>query len=421
MLLNRERALSFMHDHELDAIVAASPVNVRYFSNYACWLAPLFREYMSSPGASSDLSQRNFAVFPADGEPAIVVEAMFAATAAGSWVQDVHVVGDGGFEVPANTSALPDDLQRIADAVRSGGGASAVDALVDALRERGLDGARIGIDLGGLSARTARELPDRLPRAQLLDCTNLIRLIRAVKSETELARLEHAAVIAEAAVQEALATIHAGSTAGEAIERFRAEIAGTGAEFDHFALGPRGVGITTESEYTFTERDVMYLDYGCVYQGYFSDTGTTISVGSPPEPVRKRHRALRDCLTAGSEAIRPGATGSKVCSAMWDALNAHGVEHSSPHGHGIGLDVRDYPIIVPNNGLRIQDDCTDIPSDLPFEAGMAVNLEAAIFVLGEASIHTEQSYVVTADGARSLTEQERDQPIVLSPSAGVSR
>ncbi len=99
---------------------------------------------------------------------------------------------------------------------------------------------------------------------------------------------------------------------------------------------------------------------------------------------------------------------------MWEALTEHGVTHSFPHGHGIGLEVRDYPIIVPDNGLRIQDDCIDIPSDLPFEAGMVVNLEAAVFILGEGSVHTEQSYVVTEEGVRPLTEQRREQPFVAA-------
>jgi Xaa-Pro dipeptidase len=401
VLLNRERAVMYMREHGLDAIVPASPVNVRYFTDYACWLAPLFREYMVVPGASSELSQRNFAVFPLEGE-------------AESWVSDIHIVGNGGFELPSASRVLPDDLRRIAEALQPGGDASAVDALLVALEERDLTKARIGIELEALSARAAHEIVRRLPRAQLVDCTNLIRLIRAVKSETELARLERAAAIAEQAAQEALATVHPGRPAGDAIERFRTATACAGADLDHFALGPRGVGITTEGGYTFTDRDVLYVDFGCVYRGCFSDTGTTICVGTPTDSVLQRHAALRACLGAGSDAMRPGVRGSEVCAAMWEALTEQGVTKSFPHGHGIGLEVRDYPIIVPDNGLRITDDCIDVASDLPFEAGMVVNLEAAVFVLGEASIHTEQSYVLTTDGVRALTAQEREHPVVLS-------
>ena len=414
MLLNRDRAAKYMREHGLDAIVAASPVNVRYFSGYACWLAPLFREYMSSPGASSDLSQRNFAVLPLHGEPALIVESMFAATAADSWVTDIHPVGDAGFELPSNRRTLPKGLARVADAVQPARNATALDALIEALEERNLIRARIGVELEAVPGRMARALSDRLPGAQLLDCTNLIRLIRSVKSADELACLERAGVIAERAVQEAVATLRPGRQASEMIQRFRAGIAGSGADFDHFAFGPRGLGIATDGGYTFTDDDVSYIDFGCIYQGYFSDSGTTVFVGEPTDSMLRRHRAIRACLNAGSAAIRPGVNGSQVCVAMWEALTEHGVTHSFPHGHGIGLEVRDYPIIVPDNGLRIRDDCIDIPSDLPFEAGMVVNLEAAVFILGEASVHTEQSYVITEEGVRPLTDQLREQPFVAA-------
>ena len=414
MLLNRERADKYMREHGLDAIVATSPVNVRYFTDYACWIAPLFRDYMSSPGASSELSQRNFAVLPLDGEPALIVESIFAATAADSWVTDIHPVGDAGFELPSSWHALPNGLQRIAEAVQPAGSATAVEALVDALEERNLAHRRIGVELEALPSRTARALSDRLPGAQLLDCTNLIRLIRAVKSANELARLERAAVIADQAMQEALTAVRPGCRAGEVIARFRAEIASAGADFDHFAFGPRGVGIMTEGGYSFTDDDVSYVDFGCIYQGCFSDSGTTLFVGTPGRSLLRRHRAIRACLNAGSAAIRPGVKGSEVCVAMWEALTEHGVTHSFPHGHGIGLEVRDYPIIVPDNGLRIQDDCVDIPSDLPFEAGMVVNLEAAVFILSEASVHTEQSYVITEEGVRPLTDQQRERPFLAA-------
>jgi hypothetical protein len=56
MLLNRERAAKFMRGCGVDALVATSPVNITYFSDHACWLDPLFAEYMMSPGACSNLA-----------------------------------------------------------------------------------------------------------------------------------------------------------------------------------------------------------------------------------------------------------------------------------------------------------------------------------------------------------------------------
>lgn len=421
MLLNRDRAIAYMEACGLDAIVATSPVNVRYFTDYSCWLAPVFREYMLSPGGSSELAHTNIALFPLKGEPAIAVEAIYAADALESWVSDLRAVGDGGFEVPSSSGSMPDRLERIASAVTAPPeNETPIDALVRALGERGLTDGRIGIELEGLPHDMASRLADRLPKARLLDCTNLIRLIRAVKSPAEIAHLARAAEIAEHAAIESLAVAQSGRGTDEVVARFRASVAHAGADFDHFAFGPRGIGIMTEPRYTFAAGDVMFVDFGCTYCGYFSDTGTTLCVGEPSRTFVERHRAVRDCLLTGADAMRPGVRGSQVRGAMWDVLTAHRIRDSYPHGHGFGLEARDYPIIVSDNGLRIRDDTVDVGSDLPLEEGMVVNLEAAIFTLGEGSVHTEQSFVVTGRGVRSLIHQERDQPLTSATLADIA-
>ena len=97
---------------------------------------------------------------------------------------------------------------------------------------------------------------------------------------------------------------------------------------------------------------------------------------------------------------------------MWAALEERGIAVSFPHGHGVGLEVRDYPILVADTGLRIRDDCVDEPADLPLEENMVLNMEAMVFALGEASVHIEQSFVVGAAGAEPLVEQDRSSPFI---------
>ena len=53
MLFNKRRALEMMQGCSLDVLVAASPVSVTYFTDYSCWIDPLFKDYMMSPGAST--------------------------------------------------------------------------------------------------------------------------------------------------------------------------------------------------------------------------------------------------------------------------------------------------------------------------------------------------------------------------------
>ena len=97
MLFNQARAIHFMKEHNLDVLVATSPVNITYFTDYSYWLDSAFKEYMCNPGASSNRAQ-SFAVFPIAGEPALVLGAQSAINAADLRVNDLQVYGDPGLD-----------------------------------------------------------------------------------------------------------------------------------------------------------------------------------------------------------------------------------------------------------------------------------------------------------------------------------
>ena len=97
---------------------------------------------------------------------------------------------------------------------------------------------------------------------------------------------------------------------------------------------------------------------------------------------------------------------------MADVFEKNGIKGGFPHGHGIGLEVRDYPILVPNNGLQIKDDCIDIPSDLELETGMVINLESGVFIRGYGAYQNEQSFVLTETSPEHIAPQNREVPIV---------
>ena len=87
MLFNKARAAAYMDRCGLDVLIATSYANITYFADYFCWIDPLFKEYMASPGASSSLAQA-YAIFPREGEPALVLNPMFLVNALNSWIHD---------------------------------------------------------------------------------------------------------------------------------------------------------------------------------------------------------------------------------------------------------------------------------------------------------------------------------------------
>ena len=413
MLFNRDRAVDYMREYGLDVLVATTPVNITYFTDYYCWLDPLFKEYMMVPGASSNLAQA-YAVFPLESEPALVVNPLFAANAEDLWVKDLHIFGSAGLDDSLPAGELPESLLRFQELLLSPhDNATPTDALLSILKQRGLTGARIGLETEGLPPETKDVIERALPDASLKGCSDLIRMVRMVKTAEEIQRLTRSAEINEQAAMESLATARPRLAVSEMADHYRALAAQMGADFDHFAFGVRGLGMTTETGYRLAEDDVLYVDYGCIYRYCFSDSGTTLAMRELTVELNSRFAALRACMDAGEEALRPGAKASSVAGAMVAALHDRGITASFPHGHGVGLEVRDYPVLVPDNGLRIKDDCVDLPSDLSLEEDMVLNLEAPLFMPGVGSLHIEQSYVVTQQGSRPLVEQQRLRPVVI--------
>ncbi len=399
-----------MRQCKLDAIVATSPVAVQYFTDYYWWLDPLTKEFMSNPGASGELLPL-FAVYPLEGEPALVVNPLLAVNAADIWVRDIHVYGKAGVDWSAAPRTLSPELQRFSKLLNEPSpNATPLDAFLEIIRERGLSEGRIGVELEGLSPARQAALRERLPRAAIRDCTNLIRLIRAVKSQEEIERLRRAAEISERAAMTCFLEARAGDRVSHLVQLYRTALAQDGAAFDHFAYAPKGLGIAIEGDYVFERGDALYMDFGCVYQQYFSDSGLTLSLGEPSREVTERYNALRACIEAGVAAARVGIKASQVQRAMVETLASFGPWVSFPHGHALGLEVRDYPIFVPANNLRIRDDCIDIPSDLPLEQDMVFNLEASIFQAGVDSLNIEQTFIVTANGSEPLFPQARIHP-----------
>jgi Xaa-Pro aminopeptidase len=414
MLFNKKRAMAYMRQYELDALVATSPVNITYFTDYHCWIDSLFKEYMMVPGASSNLAQA-FAVFPLNGAPAFVVNPTFAVNASELWVRDLYVFGEPGLDYELTPAARPEADRRFHDILpTSQRYATPMDALMSILKDRGLTDARIGLEMEGLPSETQATISETLPRASIRDCTSLIRLVRMVKSADEIVRLKRSAEINEQAAMESLALARPGRPISDCIEHYRARMAELGADFDHYAFGVRGYGMATELDYVLTDDDLLYVDFGCIYRHYFSDSGTTLAMREPSMTLLKRHAALRACVAAGVEVMRVGVRASAVSAAMWDALSDHGICTSFPHGHGLGLEVRDYPIIVADNELRIRDDCVDVPSDLTIEVDMVINFEAAIFMPSVGSLHIEQTFIVTPEGSLPLVPHERSRPVLPS-------
>lgn len=403
MLLNRTRAVDWLAECRLDAVVATTWVNVLYFTGYYLWLQPLFKSYMASPGAGDELAPL-YAIVTASGDSQIVVGEGCELNAGEIPALKRFVYGPGqSAAVAASASQAADGagFERTANRFPT-----AADALVAAIKSAGISSGRVGIEMTGFGAADRSAMESALHCIEILNASNLLRIIRMVKSDEEIYRMRRAAEINELAANECLALATPGCQMLDLVAAYRATAAQAGADFDHYAFSQRGVGFATESPYRSSDRETMFVDFGCNYRHYLSDAGVTLAVGGLPEHERETHRVLVECIRTGAELLTPGRKASTVQAAMNQVLSQANLTSCFAHGHGIGLELRDYPILVPDTGRTIRDDCVELPADLPLENGMIINLEAPLFEYRSAAFQVEQSYLVTPQGGEPLTGRD---------------
>jgi Xaa-Pro aminopeptidase len=412
MLLNEVRARALLREAGVDALVAAAPLSVDYLTDHRSSFETTFRRYHMIPGAGPELLFRSFALVTAGGERTLVAHAATVSTALPDWTGGVEVYGAGGFD-PAAAEAVEGPFLELARTLsRRSAEVPALEALANAIRNAVPHGGRVAVETAGLAAGELGELRALLPGIELGDGSVLLRLIRMVKTGDEIARSRHAAEIAEAALASLVAAAAPGRTLAELAQVFRREVAIAGADLEHVAISPFGLGIATVSGYPVRERDVLLLDVGCTYRSCVSDTGVTLAIEPLAAEAAERYDLVRDCLEAGARALAPGTPVSAVYRAMRDVVDGTLAERSLPQGHGLGLEPRELPFIGAPTDLRLADDVVDLAVDQALEPGMVINLEVPLEKPGHYAVHVERTFVITPEGVEPIAAQDRSGAMV---------
>lgn len=272
------------------------------------------------------------------------------------------------------------------------------------LRRQGLRGARVGIDLASKLLMDA--LAETCPDLRWVDADAAMQAARQIKTAEELAVIEEATAIAEAVTATATAAAREGvrecEVAGEALRTLYR----LGGESPHVttpfvASGERMSPPTRlATDKLIREGDLVFIDIGAMWNGYFGDVGRTVICGEPSPQQRRIYRAVWDGLQAGIEAMRPGATNAEVASVIRARAGSHGLGDrflSLFIGHGIGCGSNEPPYI----GEAFPGAAT-----MPLEAGMVFAVEPLIWlpgVRGGGGVRLEDMVAVTEAGSRRIS------------------
>lgn len=272
---------------------------------------------------------------------------------------------------------------------------TAMQVLSGILGERGLQRARIGIEMDFIAAQDYAELTGLLPQAHLVDAASLFKRARWIKTARELDRIRRGGRMADEAVREAFQAARPGMTeralATMMTEAFlrrggdevRLIVVGSGERSSHPNAPP--------TDRVLGPGDVVRVDFLGTVGGYFTDCARTAVVGEPRPEYTRIYSAIVAIHKEVLARIRPGAR-TRDLYQLYDArAQEHRLQPLRFLGHGLGLGLHEGPFI-------------DRHTDVTLEPGMVFAIEPVHFVPHEVGFHLEDVLVLTEEGHEIVTD-----------------
>jgi Xaa-Pro aminopeptidase len=189
--------------------------------------------------------------------------------------------------------------------------------------ELGLAGCTIGVEYEsyGLVASNGFKLQAAFEGfAPLVDASDIVTRLRAVKSPAELAYVREAGRLADLADEAALARIRAGADEGEILAAQHAAIFSAGGDYpgNEFIIGSGRDALLCRykaGRRRLDATDQITLEFAGVFRHYHAAIMRTAIVGEPRPQHLAYHQAAREALLACEAEMKPGRAAGDVFAA----------------------------------------------------------------------------------------------------------
>lgn len=289
---------------------------------------------------------------------------------------------------------------------------------------------KIGMELDVLPVVLFNRWHKVLGGGEVCDVSPLIRTVKAIKSEYEIAIMKDCALLMDKIYQRAKEVIQVGKSdlevaaelefiarkeGHQGITRFRgfnSELfyghvfsGADGAVPAHLDAPLGGLGVNPSigqgaSYKRIAEGEPIIVDFIAAFDGYMVDMTRTFVIGKLPEKLCKAYEDMRAIQQKLADIARPGVTWGDVYQQCYDlAVDLGYKDHFMGNagaqvsfiGHGIGVEVDEFPFIARGFNEQI------------LEEKMCFAFEPKAVFAGEGAVGIENTFWVEADGLRRLT------------------
>jgi Xaa-Pro aminopeptidase len=286
---------------------------------------------------------------------------------------------------------------------------------IERINELGLQKGTIGISgLAGLFRAPEGIIPyssikaiqDAFPQAKLVNATEMMQEIRAVKSEEEVSCLERSAAIIENTIEAMVENANPGVSEKELYGAMVHAMLANGGELPTLFFLSAGAGISSSSfvptDYRIQPGDRLINEIEAKYAGYAAQAVSPVVIGAPDDEYQKMIDISRVCFDAILHQMKPGVTFGWLFDIYRETVEQCGRgkylwNHPVMHARGLG---DDGPALLGDKDLERF-------AKIQLQAGMVFILKPQVRpVEGKGRASIGDTVVVTTNGARRLGKRE---------------
>ena len=236
------------------------------------------------------------------------------------------------------------------------------------------------------------------------DATDIFATLRMPKSSTELELMAEAVSIAEMSIMSILDKIKPGVTEKEFASELVIQLLRNGSLSDlpFSPIVASGVNAANPHHYPgdkkFEENELIIIDWGANYKGYFSDITRTFALGNTIDSkLLEAYNAVKSANESARNIAKVGVKAGKVDLAARKIIEDAGFGQYFTHrtGHGLGLEIHEEPYIKPDSSFVLQ-------------KGMTFTIEPGIYIPDLGGIRIEDDVYLSDSNSQSLTSLPRD-------------
>ncbi|MET3697278.1 Xaa-Pro aminopeptidase [Bacillus oleivorans] len=282
-----------------------------------------------------------------------------------------------------------------------------MELLSNEIKKRSSQFAVVALEKEHLHVLRFESLLKAFPETKWVSLEDKLQMLRMVKDEEEIKKIQKACELADFAVEVGVKTLREGITEMEVIAEIEYEVKKKGVREMSFstmvlagpnAASPHG----TPGAAKVKKGDLVLFDLGVIFEGYCSDITRTVAFGDISEEQAKIYETVKNAEMKAIEACRIGKTCADIDNIARNYIKDAGYSAYFPHrlGHGLGLSVHEFPSLTGHN-------------QVPLEKGMCFTIEPGIYVPNVAGVRIEDDIVVTANEPLVLTKYPKELQIII--------